>query len=543
MESKAEILETRKLHIGPNCEINYAKSPLLIVRGEGARLYDESGVEYLDGVNNVAHVGHSHPHVVSAISTQLSSLITNNRYLHPEITRYSKRLAALFPPSLSVMYWCNSGSEANDLALRLARAHTGRRGVICVDGAYHGHTSLIVDVSPYKYAREGGSRGERGYVKAVPQPDGFSGVVRGDPNNPAQAATLATAYAAFVGEALEELERDRVAEEAWKLESGAGKGACAATGLPTMVGVKAWEEARAAAAGASTATAGTAGAGADNTAATTSLPTPTAWAAANTCDDGLSGGCGAFIMESILSCGGQVVPPGDYLAQVYARVRGAGGVCIADEVQVGFGRTGVMWGFQLGEGSPCPDIVTLGKPIGNGFPCAAVVTTPAIAASFAASMEYFNTFAGNPCAGAAANAVLDVIEREGLVERARVVGDVLLGGLRGLEAKYGAGARTLPPIIGSVRGRGLMVGLEMIKTVEGREADAEAAKKIKYSMLSRHILISTDGEWGRGGGGVLFFSHLHTFARTHAHINMFLHTHTTHPFPPLTHTRHEQQCD
>jgi 4-aminobutyrate aminotransferase-like enzyme len=512
------IMEERKSLIGPNCEVNYSKSPLLILRGEGQYLVDAAGERYLDCVNNVAHVGHSHPTVVSAVCTQMSSLITNSRYLHPGLTQYAKRILSYCPAPLSVMYWVNSGSEANDLALRMARAHTGRRGVVCVDGAYHGHTSLIIDVSPYKYAREAGA-GERGYVRAVPQPDVYSGVIRGDIKDPAMGA----AYAALVSEALQGFAQDEAAEAAWRAETQAGAGS-AATKLPTMAGTPKAAEAAAAAAAA----AATAGAAA---AASSTLPPSTAWAARNTCDDGLKGGCGAFIMESILSCGGQVLPPPGYLPAVYAAVRAAGGVCIADEVQVGFGRVGAphFWAFQL-QGAECvPDIVTIGKPMGNGFPCAAVITTAAIAASFSKGMGYFNTFAGNPCASAAANAVLDVMEAERLSENAARVGAVLMEGFLALQARFGgsgaagaqgeagapaggaeaspaAAAGALPqaaagcPLIGSVRGVGLMVGLEMVKSLATREPDAETAGKVKYALLAKKILISTDGECLRAGG-------------------------------------------
>ena len=152
-------------------------------------------------------------------------------------------------------------------------------------------------------------------------------------------------------------------------------------------------------------------------------------------NDGLTAGCSAFIMESILSCGGQVVPPAGYLRRVYAAVRAAGGVTIADEVQVGFGRVGdAFWAFQLQ--GVVPDIVTLGKPMGNGCPVAAVVTTAALAASFANGMQYFNTYGGNPVAGVVAGAVLDVIQTEGLQAHAKVVGDALLAGFRGLYEKH-----------------------------------------------------------------------------------------------------------
>ena len=477
--SKAQILLDRASCIGPNCEVNYPKAPLLMVRGAGQHLYDELGAEYLDCVNNVAHVGHSHPRVVAAVAAQMAALQTNSRYLHPHITEYAKRLGALLPGELKVVYWVNSGSEANDLALRLARAFTGRRGVITVDGAYHGHTVQTIDVSPYKYAREL-RRGERGCVRAVPQPDEYSGVARG--------AGAGGRYAAFVDRALAEFAADEAAEAAWRARTGAGA-ASTETLLPTM------SKAGAAAAAA--------------VAAPAPAPAPpaepaeaaAAWAARNTRVDGLTAGCGAFLLESILSCGGQVRPPAGYLRRVHAAVRAAGGLCIADEVQVGFGRVGAphFWAFQLAGEDVVPDIITLGKPIANGFPCAAVVTTPAIARAFAAQYEYFNTFSGSPVAGAAANAALDVMLEEDLAGNAARVGKVLLDGFHALAARFsgggsGAGAGGRPVTIGSVRGVGFMVGLEMVKDAASREPDGEVAGLVKYKLLAKRILISTDGE-------------------------------------------------
>jgi ethanolamine-phosphate phospho-lyase len=460
--SKASLLADRASVLGYNMELNYAKSPLLIVRGRGAYLYDEAGVEYLDGVNNVAHVGHSHPAVLAAVRRQYDELMTNSRYVHPHIVTYAKRLLARFPAPLSVVFWVNSGSEANDLALRLAAAHTRRRGVIAVDGAYHGHTGAIIDISPYKFERQGG-RGPRGHVRCVPQPDCDSGLFRGDASDPARAAELAAAYAATVDAALAGFAADEAAEAAWRAATGAGRASASRAAADAAAAAARPADAAAAA---------------------------TAWAARVTCDDGLRAGAGAFIMESILSCGGQVLPPAGYLGRVYRAVRAAGGVCIADEVQVGFGRVGSphFWAFQLAGPDAVPDIVTLGKPIGNGFPVAAVVTTADIARSFASSgMDYFNTFAGSPVAGAVAHAVLDVIEREDLPGNAARVGAALKKGLLAIAAEH-------PQLVGSVRGAGLMLGLEVVKSKATKEPDAESAAAIKYKMLSRRILISTDGE-------------------------------------------------
>lgn len=474
--TKASLLADRASVLGFNMELNYAKAPLLIVRGRGAYLFDEKGTAFLDGVNNVAHVGHSHPSVLAAVHRQYESLMTNSRYVHPHIVTYAKRLLATFPPPLHVVFWVNSGSEANDLALRLARAHTGRRGVIAVDGAYHGHTQAAVDVSPYKFDRVGYPKrhGPKGHVRLVPQPDTDSGLFRGDASDPAAAESLSTAYASTVAQALAAFAIDEAAEALWRDEMGAGR--------PSV-------SVAASAAATKALTGGGVAAGPNTDAGS-------AWAARNTCDDGLRAGAGAFIIESILSCGGQVLPPPGYLRKVYKAVRAAGGVCIADEVQVGFGRVGAphWWAFQLGGPDVVPDIVTLGKPIGNGFPCAAVITTAEIARSFADGMDYFNTFAGSPVAGAAAHAVMDVMEAENLRENAARVGLVLLDGLKTLARKYdGSAGAPAYPIIGSVRGAGFMLGVEIVLNKITKDPDAVSAGALKYKMLGRHILISTDG--------------------------------------------------
>jgi ethanolamine-phosphate phospho-lyase len=220
-------------------------------------------------------------------------------------------------------------------------------------------------------------------------------------------------------------------------------------------------------------------------------------------------GLSAFIHESVLSCGGQVVLPAGFLRAAYDAVRAAGGVCIADEVQTGLGRSGsAFWAFQAvsaadgGAGAGAahpppvvPDVVTIGKPLGNGFPVSAVVTTPAIARAFAAGgHEYFNTFGGNPVAAAAAAAVLAAVDDMKLQDRAAAVGAALLAGLRGLAAKYTSG----PVVIGSVRGLGLMVGVEFVLDAAGRAPDGATASAVKYRALAPpyRLLLSTDGMEG-----------------------------------------------
>ena len=196
---------------------------------------------------------------------------------------------------------------------------------------------------------------------------------------------------------------------------------------------------------------------------------------------------GCFIAESLQSCGGQILPPPNYLREVYKHVRAAGGLCIADEVQVGFGRVGThMWAFQTQGDDVVPDIVTMGKPMGNGHPVAAVVTTEEVAASFKSTgIAYFNTFGGNPVSCAIASAVMDVIEDEKLMDRAKETGDYFLDKLRGLMDKH--------PIIGDVRGRGMFIGIDLVKDRGTREPHTKAAEHALSRFREEHILMQSDG--------------------------------------------------
>ncbi|MEE2972428.1 MAG: aminotransferase class III-fold pyridoxal phosphate-dependent enzyme, partial [Planctomycetota bacterium] len=287
-------LRVRRSRItGPNLSVSYDE-PLHLVAGRGQYLHAADGRPYLDLVNNVCHVGHGHPRVVEALASQAARLNTNTRYLSELFLEYAERLAARLPDPIDTVFLVNSGSEANELALRLARAATGSGDVLVIDGAYHGNTGNCVAMSPYKFDGPGGS-GRPEWVHVAPSPDRYRGPIRGDGDDvgPAYALELAT----VVGEA---------------------------------------------------------------------------------CARGRS--IGAFFAEPILSCGGQIPLPRDYLASAFAHVRRAGGVCVADEVQVGFGRVGdAFWGFELDGvdgGEPVvPDIVVMGKPIGNGHPMGAVATT------------------------------------------------------------------------------------------------------------------------------------------------------------------------
>ena len=390
-----ELLAARRQRIGRSLSISYRK-PLKIVRGQRQFLYDDEGRAYLDVVNNVCHIGHCHPHVVRAGQAQMAVLNTNTRYLHDNLVEYAERLTATLPAPLSVCFFVNSGSEANDLALRLARVYTGQTDTVCLDVAYHGNLSSLIDISPYKHDGPGG-RGAPPTTHVSLMPDPYRGPYRG--------METGAAYARHVAEQVAQVEAQ-------------GRGVA------------------------------------------------------------------AFIAESLLGCGGQIVLPDGYLAEAYRHVRAAGGVCIADEVQVGFGRVGThFWGFETQ--GVIPDIVTLGKPIGNGHPLGAVVTTPAIADAFANGMEYFNTFGGNPVSCAIGIAVLEVIEREGLQAHALRTGNRLMEGLRELMARH--------RLIGDVRGLGLFIGAELVVDRESRAPAGEAAAYVADRMRGHGILISTDG--------------------------------------------------
>lgn len=399
--SYEETLKFRKLHIGPSCSLFFSQQPLKIVRAKGQYMYDDQGNRYLDCINNVAHVGHCHPEVVAAETSQAATLNTNSRFLNDNLVLYARKLTSLFPDPLSVCFFVNSGSEANDLALQLAKCHTNQQNVITVDHAYHGHLSDVLAISPYKFNHRANFK-LPDWVHVAPSPDSYRGMYTSEKYSDEELGRL---YSAEVNKLVEKVD----------------------------------------------------------------------------------GNVAAFIIESLQSCAGQVMLPKGYLRQVYKYVRDAGGVCIADEVQVGFGRVGThWWAFQLQGDDVVPDIVTLGKPMGNGHPTSAVITTPQIAASFyAVQEEWFSTFGGNPVSSAIASAVVDVIERENLIEHARLVGEHLVRLLEPLKLKH--------TLIGDIRGFGLFVGIELVKDRTTKDPATEEAKHILAQMKFKYIILSRDG--------------------------------------------------
>ena len=380
-----ELLRLREAHLGKALSIAHGK-PLHITHGSMQYLYAADGTRYLDLVNNVSHVGHSNPRVTQACAHQMGLLNTNTRYVYNGLTEYLGRIADTLPETLSVGFLVNSGSEANELAVRIARAHTGAHDMVVVEGAYHGHTGMLVDLSPYKFRGPGGKGEPEPWVHVLPIPDSYR---RDGVDFPAEA---------------------RLAIE------GAGRFA-------------------------------------------------------------------GLLIETMLSCAGQVPLPEGYLAAVYRAVREQGGLLIADEVQVGFGRVGShMWAFE--ESGVIPDIVVMGKPMGNGHPMAAVFTTPEIATSFE-QMEWFSTFGGNPVSCAIGMAVMDCIEQDGLMARAEQLGGRFMQGLVELQDRH--------PIIGDVRGRGLFLGFELVSDLSTLEPATEEAGQLVNEMRRRGVLLSTDG--------------------------------------------------
>jgi 4-aminobutyrate aminotransferase-like enzyme len=394
-ESPEKLLQKRNTYVGASLSVSY-NQPLKIVRGRGPYLFNDKDRPFLDLVNNVCHVGHCHPKVVEAGQKQMALLNTNTRYLYDGLTEYAERLCEKLPEPLNTCYFVNSGSEANELALRLAVTHTGRQDFAVLDGAYHGHTSKLINISPYKFMGKGGSGKPEPWVHICPMPDGYRGKYKGNTRE------TGLAYGDEVGRII------------------------------------------------------------------ANMPMRPA----------------GFITESLMGCGGQIIPPPGYLETAFQHVRAAGGLCIIDEVQVGFGRVGThFWAFE--QQNVIPDIVVLGKPIGNGHPMAAVVTTRGIANSFHNGMEFFSTFGGNPVSCAIGLAVLEVIQNEGLQQHAFELGRYFLAGLFALKEKY--------PLIGDVRGTGFFIGVEFVLDRDTLLPAPEAANQFIQDMRHRGILLSTDG--------------------------------------------------
>ena len=393
-EAEAALIQRRERALGPAYRLFYDE-PVHLVRGEGAWLFDIAGKRYLDCYNNVASVGHCHPRVVAALAEQAGKLNTHTRYLHENVVRYAERLGATLPGDLKVCMFVCTGTEANDLAFRIARTVTGHEGAIVTEFAYHGNSTVVTELSTAEYP----ARDRPDYLAVIEPPDPLRGPFRyGEPD-------LGPRYAGLVDGAIAQLKSRGHA--------------------PAML-----------------------------------------------------------LCDGIFDSNGVLTAPEGYFRAAYEKVRAAGGLCIADEVQSGLCRLGDhMWGFE--DSGVIPDIVTMGKPIGDGHPLAAVVTTPAIAKAFSRKFHYFNTFGGNPVSTAVGLAVLDVIEEEQILAHVHELGDVLRPALRELVESRGVPA--------DVRGKGLFHGIEMLEDATTLRPAAGQARKVREYLRRHGVLVGTSG--------------------------------------------------
>ncbi|XP_068191507.1 alanine--glyoxylate aminotransferase 2, mitochondrial-like [Antennarius striatus] len=419
--SKERLMEIRRRNCNPmTMKITNYQRPVFIHQGFMQWLWDVDGRRYLDlfaGVATVS-VGHCHPKVTAAAEQQLKTLWhTTNIYVHPSLQEYCEKLASHLPDPLKVIYLTNSGSEANDLAMLMARLHTGNYDIITFRGSYHGgsqQTMGLTSNSSFKYPIATSSG-----CTHIMCPDVFRGLWGGSHCRDSPIQTIrecvctpghCEANENYIGQLKETF----------------------ATSLPNRVA--------------------------------------------------------GFFAEPIQGMGGVVQYPRNYFKDAYRLVRERGGICIADEVQTGFGRTGShFWGFQGHD--VLPDMVTMAKGIGNGFPLGAIVTTPEIAASFGKAF-HFNTFGGSPLACTVASSVLDTIHQDGFQENSVDVGTYLLEELAKLRDQH--------EIIGDVRGKGLQVGVEMVKDKVSREPlPLEAMSQIFEDIKDMGVLIGKTGVYGQ----------------------------------------------
>jgi alanine-glyoxylate transaminase/(R)-3-amino-2-methylpropionate-pyruvate transaminase len=378
----------------------YYRQPLMIVEGFMQYLYDETGRRYLDMFAGIVTVscGHSHPRFVERVKAQIDLLQhTTTIYLHPNQPLLARRLAERLPPGLDVTYFVNSGSEANDLALLMARAYTGHHDVIAVRNGYHGGSPTSMALTSH-HTWKFPQQATLGVHHAI-NPDPYRSPFTGSPE------AIATQSAEYIRELIRFSTPGRIA---------------------------------------------------------------------------------AFIAEPIQGVGGATHGAPNYLREAYAVTREHGGVCIADEVQTGFGRTGDhFWGFENWD--VVPDIVTMAKGIGNGWPLAAVTTRREIAEALTQRI-HFNTFGGNPVAMAAGLAVLDILEEDGLQENARVLGRRLKAGLRDLQRRH--------LLVGDVRGMGLMLGVELVTDRRTKAPATEETQAVWERMRELGVLVGKGGLYG-----------------------------------------------
>ena len=394
--SRTEVLAMRSQYMNPAIFTYYA-DPLMIVEGYKQYVYDETGTRYLDFLGGIVtiSVGHCHPKVTKAIKEQVDTLQhATSIYLHPNIAVMAKKLASKMPKGLDVTYFTNSGSEANDIAMMMARLHTGNADIIALRNSYHGGSAGPASLTAINTWKFPGSTG--GAVHHAVNPDPYRSAFSGTPEE------IATKSANDVRDLIRHSTTGKVA---------------------------------------------------------------------------------GFIAEPIQGAGGVTHGAPNYLKEVYAIIREHGGLCIADEVQTGFGRTGDhYWGFE--NFGVVPDMVTMAKGIGNGIPLAAVTTRMDIARSLSQKI-HFNTFGGNPVSMAAGIAVLDTIDEENLQANAKKLGARLKSGLERLAKSH--------PIIGDVRGMGLMLGVELVRDRNTKEPAKQETADLLEALREMSVLVGKGG--------------------------------------------------
>ena len=388
-----KIINYRKNHLGKNLKLQYDE-PIYMSNGEGVYLIDQNGEKYLDTLNNIAHVGHENSNIVKVAQKQIALLNTNTRYLHKNIIELTENLLSTFPKDLSVVYYVNSGSEANELAIRMVESFTNKKNILVSEGGYHGSTSKCIELSHYKFSNKGG-KGASKNTHVFPLPDKFRGKHRGK--------SCGVKYVNEVEKIIE------------KMKSNGDL-------------------------------------------------------------------VGALLIEPIISCGGQIELPKDFLKNVYKIIRNEGALCISDEIQTGLGRVGdKFWGFELYD--IIPDIVTIGKSFGNGHPISAVVCKKEIAEKFNNGMEFFSSFGGNPVSCAIANEVLNEVKNKKLQKNSKKIGNYIISEISKLTTKF--------PIISNVRGKGLFIGFEL--TNKDLQPLPLQTKYLVNRIKDFKILLSSDG--------------------------------------------------
>lgn len=386
------LLHRRLNNLGAASVLFY-QSPIEIVSGHGAWMVAADGSKYLDFYNNVPSVGHCHAKVVQAVSEQIAKLNIHTRYLSSIVDDYIENLKVTLPDHLDNLLLCCTGSEANDLALRLAKKKSGNKGFIVTETAYHGNTLAVTEISPATLKHDS----LPDHVIAIPAP---STINYGD--------DIVSGFKNAMEQAINTLNRRGY-------------------------------------------------------------------------------GIAAFICDSIFSSDGVLSHPAGFLKPTIDLVHKKGGCYIADEVQPGFGRTGRhMWGFQHHD--VLPDFVTMGKPMGNGFPMAGMAANNNDVKKFCESVGYFNTFGGNPVAAAAGQAVLDVIQNEGLIEHSEKMGRYIRDELKNIQSSL--------PVISDIRGSGLFIGVDLCIDGDPAQPDPTTTVRTINRLKEKHILIGASGKYG-----------------------------------------------